>query len=190
MKTQQGFKVAVATPEDAESICRVLADTQIATYPNPARGVTEEVLRDFHYKRDGSVKPDNLKWTAKHNATLPGSNIRCVYTARVDDEVVGVGSGTLYRGERRLLRALYVRPDFQRRGIGPALLDRVLDWHKDHGNEDVYLKVVEYNKRAIGFYVNSGFEEVGPVPENDRWVFSNGVVLPQIEMVKRARQLK
>jgi ribosomal protein S18 acetylase RimI-like enzyme len=62
-------------------------------------------------------------------------------------------------GTSVMLRQLYVRPEFQGRGIGGMLLDEVIDSFPDATL--FRLEVEEANARAIGFYRSQDFDEVG-----------------------------
>ena len=51
-----------------------------------------------------------------------------------------------------------VRPEFQHRGIGRALMNKALDWALSRGAESVELSVYEFNHEAMAFYDKLGFQ--------------------------------
>lgn len=62
------------------------------------------------------------------------------------------------------LKVLSVHPDFQRRGVGTALLDWGLSHARSQG-EEVYLEASEFGK---GLYLKKGFKEVGELIVDDK----------------------
>lgn len=74
-----------------------------------------------------------------------------VVVAEVDGPVVGYASYT-----ERHLSNMYVLPEFQRRGVGSALLSRILE----QAPAELELRVFEQNAGAIRFYERSGFATV------------------------------
>jgi ribosomal protein S18 acetylase RimI-like enzyme len=59
---------------------------------------------------------------------------------------------------------LYVLPDWIGKGIGAKLLKRSLNAAFEDGYRSCWLRVWEGNERAISFYRNWGFREVGSEP--------------------------
>jgi ribosomal protein S18 acetylase RimI-like enzyme len=62
-------------------------------------------------------------------------------------------------GTSVMLHQLYVRPEFQGRGVGGMLLDEVIESFPDATL--FRLEVEEANVRAVGFYRSQGFEQAG-----------------------------
>ena len=165
---------------DAVGISRVLAETWLSTYPNEELGITRDMIYPRHYRPDGSLKPEKVAITAANIASKrPGYES---FVAVDDGNIVGVSSAEVAGGKRKL-RVLYVLPEFQGRGLGNRLFDSVMAWH---GDNDIFLKVATYNHRAIRFYVERGFVPLGPVQPEDEMRFDNGMLLPEIEMVRFA----
>ena len=55
-----------------------------------------------------------------------------------------------------------VHPDHQRRGVGHALIETLLNWARESDKiEKVFLTVFATNKNAISLYKNMGFAEEG-----------------------------
>ena len=51
-----------------------------------------------------------------------------------------------------------LRDDYRGNGIGSALLERGVEWARDHGFEKLYNSVPETNERAISFLEDHGWE--------------------------------
>lgn len=66
------------------------------------------------------------------------------------------------------LHQLYVRGDQHGAGVGPALMDWVIDAARADGRTELILSVYVDNARAIRFYQRYGFVEIG------RYVFMVG----------------
>ncbi len=76
--------------------------------------------------------------------------------AQIDNKIVGFASATM-EDWKNMLQAIYILPEYQGKGIGKNLLNKVFDFFKDW--EEIYLKVASYNQKAINFYQNFGFSK-------------------------------
>ncbi len=56
--------------------------------------------------------------------------------------------------------ALFVHPDFEKRGIGKRLHDIMLDWYFEHNKEKIWLGTSP-ETRAAKFYEMQGWKEAG-----------------------------
>lgn len=56
---------------------------------------------------------------------------------------------------------LWVHPEYQRRGIGHALMELVKEQAKKEGRRAVILETQSCNVNAIGFYLHEGFTLIG-----------------------------
>jgi ribosomal protein S18 acetylase RimI-like enzyme len=86
-----------------------------------------------------------------------------VLIGEIDGRVVGyVQFGTVGTAAGDLeLRRVYVRPGFQRQGIGRRLMDAAFEHPRLKGARNVYLEVWEHNHGAQRFYRRYGFEVIG-----------------------------
>ena len=169
-----------AKTEDAEAIMTLKRAAWLKTYPSAEHGVT---VADIDKQFPESNMPAAIEnWRHGIADETDGSD-RMTFVARLDGKVVGYTSPHISDGQHRL-GALYVSPDIQGKGVGGQLLRKALDWHGPE--HDVYLHVLSYNDRAIGFYEHYGFQKTGvEIPEE---VDENNVkLLPDIEMVHRAK---
>ncbi|HEY2359313.1 MAG TPA: GNAT family N-acetyltransferase [Phenylobacterium sp.] len=116
-----------ATADDAQSI---------AVVHRTAMRVSLAFLPELH------SAADDLRFFSER--FLPANE---VWVAEVDDEVVG------YVGfHEAWINHLYVLPEFQGRGIGPALLDKALAYERP-----MQLWTFQQNTRARKFYEDRGF---------------------------------
>jgi ribosomal-protein-alanine N-acetyltransferase len=67
--------------------------------------------------------------------------------------------------EQGELANLAVLPDFRGRGVGSALLDRVLADLRSAGVESLFLEVRVSNRRAAELYLSRGFSQVAVRPD-------------------------
>jgi len=64
-----------------------------------------------------------------------------------------------------------VLTDWQRRGVGAALLAAYMDYLKERGIPGFHLYASSYHDKGVAFYRKSGLEEIGSF----RWRFHNGL---------------
>jgi GNAT superfamily N-acetyltransferase len=64
------------------------------------------------------------------------------------------------------LEDLYVKPEFRSRGIGKALLNKIISIAKKRNYGRVEWSVLDWNKRAIEFY-----KKIGAIPLKDWTIF-------------------
>ena len=59
------------------------------------------------------------------------------------------------------IERIYVKKEFQGRGLGKDLLEFALDIARQSGKQFAWLGVWEKNEKAIGFYQSLGFQQAG-----------------------------
>lgn len=82
------------------------------------------------------------------------------FVAQVDDKIVGViiaGND----GRRGYIYHTAVNPEYRKKGIGKALVDKALSALKDCGINKVALVVFERNENGNEFWENIGFSKRG-----------------------------
>lgn len=80
--------------------------------------------------------------------------------ALMNDQVVGYGGVWSISGEGNITN-IAVHPDFRKRGIGQAVVERLISYAQELGLEFLTLEVRESNQGAISLYRKNGFEQVG-----------------------------
>lgn len=170
-----------AVPEDAEAIMRIKCAGWIQAYVNEEHGITlDDIKRQF----TDEVFAEGVERWRKGIAEDVNASRRATFVARKDGEVLGFVAPVLMQDGRRRLGAMYVDESAQGLGIGGALLNKALEWH---GYEnDVYLNVVSYNDKAIGFYEHYGFVKTGVETAEALDEQDGTKLLPELEMIHYA----
>jgi ribosomal protein S18 acetylase RimI-like enzyme len=75
------------------------------------------------------------------------------FIAYADDRPVGMVAGQVARGGAELI-SMWVAPEARRRGIGSALIERIVEWS---AGEPLSLRVIDDNVAAIAAYEKHGF---------------------------------
>lgn len=136
-----GVSIRPAEPADAGAVAELGAEVIPSTY-----GPIDEALARHQL---------TTWWTEEVLAERMQRRPHWVAEAG-DGRVGGVSDLGRYEG-RAVVWKLYLRRDWQGRGLGRALLDRSV---AAAGTEDVWLDVFAENHRAVGFYTAQGFEVV------------------------------
>jgi ribosomal protein S18 acetylase RimI-like enzyme len=158
-----GIRIRTARPEDAAGIADAAGESWRATYLGVYGPVGIATFLKQNYAP--ALLADQIAAAQAEPSAL------FLVAAGAKEGVVGFLHATrLKQGPVRLWR-LYLRPAFQRRGIGRALMDR-LDAHLARiGAGTCVLTVHGGNDRAIAFYAKRGFRAVGETGTgNDREV--------------------
>lgn len=85
------------------------------------------------------------------------------WVCEIDDQIVGFSIADL---KDNCIWALFLRPEFEGKGIGRHLHDTMLDWYFAQTQDKVWL-VTEVNTRAEKFYRKSGWTEAGSAEEGE-----------------------
>ena len=106
------------------------------------------------------------------------SEAGAVFVARLEDEIVGGCQLLRMLDEPSFLYVLgfFVRPEWQRRGIGRALLDAITAEAGELQSDGLILTVSPANAAAIALYESAGFVNERFVPDfygsgEDRFIF-------------------
>lgn len=173
---QEPIMAGPAVPSDAEGISRVVHDTWLATYPNEEAGITKE---DIEEQMKNRQSPEEVEKTrARILANDPNKRI---FVAKEKDSVVGFS--TLNKEDQfNQLKAIYILPEFQGRGVGKKLWSEILK-ATDGDGKKIIVHVATYNKNAIEFYKRLGFKETGKEFSDERFRMKSGNVIPETELV-------
>lgn len=79
------------------------------------------------------------------------------WVCEIDGQIVGFSIADL---EDNNIWALFLHPDYEKRGIGRKLHDMMLDWYFAQTEENVWLGTSP-GTRAEAFYRKSGWTEIG-----------------------------
>jgi len=75
------------------------------------------------------------------------------WVCEIADQIVGFAIADLQDNN---IWALFLHPDFEKRGIGQKLHDLMLDWYFNQGKDDVWLSTTPAT-RAENFYKSAGW---------------------------------
>ena len=84
----------------------------------------------------------------------------CCWLMEVERTVVGYGVMSVVIDESHILN-LCIHPDWQGKGLGRKLAERLLKLARQHGAETAFLEVRESNGPALALYGKLGFVEIG-----------------------------
>jgi GNAT superfamily N-acetyltransferase len=150
------FSVRRATAGDAPAIARVRVDSWRTTY----RGLIPDAYLDGM-----QVEASAALWDRVLTA---GSSSTSVFVAECAGDVTGFACGTRLappkHGFDAELAAVYLRRDFQRRGVGRRLVGAVVDAQRVNGATGLLTWVIAGNKGARAFYEGLGAELVVEQP--------------------------
>jgi GNAT superfamily N-acetyltransferase len=143
-----GLVLRPATVIDAPSIARVRIKSWRATY----RGLIPDAYLDG-MRQDAS--------TALWERVLAAApNTASVFVLANTDAVVGFAAGNMLKEPKHRkdaeLSAIYLRPEYQRAGLGHRLVGAVAAAQRAHGATGLIVWVIAGNKGARAFYEQLG----------------------------------
>lgn len=166
---RRGLKIVAATPGDRPAIARLLQQVWLDTYIDTDRRITTQDISEH-------VRVLRQPLNAPTPEQLPDQNTRR-WTAKRGGQVVGYCRVRQLADSGRL-QVLHILPEYQGMGIGKLLIEQALSWLDE--SKPIYLKVVRYNDRAVGFYQKYGFQ----ITRQFALRLRSGKLLPKYEMVK------
>lgn len=115
-------------------------------------GDDETAVMDIWYRAAVSGHPFiDVSYWDKNSGAVRDVYLPSSHTFVFEDE--GRIAGFISLIEEKFIGALFVDPDFQRRGIGRALLTYARD-----GRKTLFLNVYAENTNAVNFYLKNGFK--------------------------------
>lgn len=88
------------------------------------------------------------------------------WLAILNNEIVGTIAIQDYGNGRGFLKRMYVKKELRNKGIGQDLLNRLLEFSKNHEYHTIYTSTVGEFFSAINFYKRNGFVEINNLPED------------------------
>lgn len=160
--------IRVATVEDAEAI----AATHIHSW--------QEIYKDFipeSILKDLSIQERAQQWTY-----LIKQNVK-VLVIEIDSKIVGFASVCAFRddsidGIKGEISAIYLHPDYWRRGLGTKLCHAALSELSGAGYKTVYLWVLSDNHQSRKFYESLGFQVTGATKMEE--FYEGGALLEEV----------
>jgi ribosomal protein S18 acetylase RimI-like enzyme len=184
MKTSNKIKIQKARPEDAKKITEVFYKTWLTTYPNKKYQITINDIKDRYKNR--ITKEGILKQKQKIMDNNKNKNSKR-FMAKIGNKVVGVCNITLDNNTNEL-KAIYVLPKYQGRGIGKLFWKKAQKYF--NSKNKTIVNVAVYNKNAIGFYTSLGFVKTGKYFKDETTRMKSGSIIPEMEMILQSKKTK
>ncbi|MGH7643290.1 MAG: GNAT family N-acetyltransferase [Candidatus Dormibacteria bacterium] len=111
---------------------------------------SEQAQPDSFWKKRATRNPDRKMWSA-----------------RVEDEWIGLVGAVRLPGGQIELVSMWVEPGWRRQGVARALIEAVVGWHRQFGGAELLLWVSEDSPGARRCYEREGFRLTGlrlPLP--------------------------
>jgi ribosomal protein S18 acetylase RimI-like enzyme len=155
--------------EATENDAKVLSDVSVKSYvdafgspysdPLEMKKWIDETRSEAYYKK---IIDKNLILVAEENGHIVGylefGAVGANYPVKNKEE-----------GDWQISR-LYVLSEYQNKGIGKSLLDKILSYPELHRAKSIYVDVSEKNKGAQRLYKSYGFKETGVVTDGDMYM--------------------
>jgi ribosomal protein S18 acetylase RimI-like enzyme len=168
-----------ASEDDVFDIQTVFYTTWLETYPNKEIGITPEDIEEMFKNSFTHEKLEELKQNLKN---IPSNSTLLVAVDSETNKVTAL-SRIFVREKYNQLQAIYVLPEYQRRGVGKALWFEALQYFDKQ--KDTIVHVATYNKKAISFYESLGFIDTGKRFSEERHRMPiTKIVIPEMEMLK------
>jgi GNAT superfamily N-acetyltransferase len=174
------FRIEDAKVEDVEAMRAIVKYWWLELYPNEKYGITKEDLLAIDF-----FSPEYLARKRKEvetEVTVDGDETHDFVLKNEKDEVVGF-CGVSKHGNYQELEAIYLTKELQGRGFAEQLMQKGLEWLRK--DQDIIVKVVAYNSRAIGFYKKMGFKETVNKVIHTGTQLPSGKEIPRIEMLRQ-----
>ena len=178
MNAEDSIMIELARPQDAEEIQLVFYRTWLHTYPNAEIGVTSQDIEDRFKDKLTAEGVEKYKDRIKKQP-----DDQRMLVAKLNNKIVGACVLVRHTNNNEL-RAIYVLPEFQGKGVGMALWQQSLAFFDKE--KDIVLEVATYNTKAIDFYTKLGFKDTGKRFRNERFRMKSGVVIPEMEMILKS----
>jgi len=129
------------------------------------------LIADYHSSE--LLRPDPAKTSQVIEQLLRNESSGILLVAHENMKVIGVAVATSLpsteSGSMLIVQDLYVEPRSRRRGIGRALIAKLLEEARAIGVERIDLEILSTNEAATGFWRSMGFRPTG------RTVFSRAI---------------
>lgn len=169
------IKIQKAQIEDIPQIQEVYYKSWLDVYPDEKVGITIEDIEEAWRERHAEDKYE------KRKALISDSSGRSIFLVAKDGDAV-VGVFILMKHDRcNELGSIYILPEYQRQGIGKMFWQWADGFFED--GKEVFVRVADYNMKAISFYEKLGFADTGTRYTRDKFTMPvSGVKIPEMEM--------
>jgi GNAT superfamily N-acetyltransferase len=169
---QPKFIIETMSLNDVVAANEMRLEVWLDTYVNDSIGVTrlwiEEHNRVQMAPEKNEIRRNRLRDTVNHAGWVAKDS---------SGRIVGSTTPFIHEDGRQDIGSLYVRKEWQGKGIAAALIQKDIEWFDS--TIPIELGVATYNERAKAFYRKWGFEEIPGSEE----LFDNKI--PEIKMVRK-----
>ena len=171
MNQHAQFTITELTADTIDAGNYMRLESWLATYVNEELGVTREWIEARNAEQ---MTDEKRAWRLKN---LDSPNSAGWVALDKSGKVVGMTNPYIDEDGCQQVGSLYVDKAWHGKGIGAALMQKVIDWFDPA--TPIELGVVAYNERAKTFYRKWGFEEV---PDSED-LFDGKI--PEIKMIRQ-----
>lgn len=170
MTQQLQFTITELTADTIDAGNRMRLASWLDTYVNDELGITREWIQE----RNKNQMSDDIR--AKRLERFGDPNCAGWVALDKDNNVIGMTTPYIDDEGRQHVGSLYVDKAWHGKGVGGALMQKVIDWCDPA--KPIELGVAAYNERAKAFYRKWGFVEV---PGSEQ-LFDNKI--PEVKMIR------
>ena len=134
------MKIRIATPQDAKNV----KTAHYYAYQVSYRGYLPDDFLD-NMPFDEAIIERTANAIKEHE----------YYVAEIDNQVVGFARLNYPEEKTVEIMALYVHPDFQKKGVGSTLIQEICRLKKENGYTQLVLWTIK-NGPSVGFYQKQG----------------------------------
>ena len=113
---------------------------------------------------DGKIKASTESFFRKQTLESIQHKEREVIVGELGKSIMAYGIAWLGQdhpifdiGKQGLIDDIYISSDYQRQGYGHMLVEKLIDWFKDHSVTKVELNVYQMNTKGVEFWNKQGF---------------------------------
>lgn len=168
------IKIFDAVSNDVYENWKIQKACWLENFPSKGRISKEDIIDWFD--EDKEANKNKLEERSKK---INKDTNRRLWVVKQGKKIIGFAAAK--RGQKNEIEAMFVLPEYQRKGVGGKLINHVLKWVGF--SKRIYVSVASFNTNAIGFYKRFGFIETNK--ETDSGViFASGASFKNIEMIR------
>lgn len=171
-----------AIQDDVEGIREIQKLGWMTTYPNKSYGIS---IKDIEEKFNLPEKELQEYYRKRKQSINNNPDVIHTWVAKKEKDIIGFCIASKEK-EHRIL-AIYIHPEFQRKGIGKQLMKEALIWLGNRNN--IFVNCAIYNHKAVGFYESFGFTKSGNNPKSEVPDLPSGKSIPEIELILRFNRI-
>jgi len=108
-----------------------------------------------------------FSYDLKNLAKTFGGEKEAFFIAVDSGEIISCGGVNRLTDKRALMRRFYTAESFRGKGLAASMLEKIKEFARENGYEEIVLDVFKNNIRAQKFYKKNGFRNFKPGPCKD-----------------------